>query len=94
VSRVVKLLLLICVLSALFALPAQAQVSCYGWGDGLAGNLTSSGEPFDPSAFTAASPYLPFGSLVAVTDPESGNEVVVRITDRGPFAANTDLDMA
>lgn len=90
--RPLKLGLLVGILTAVLATPAYADVSCYG--DELAGNRTASGEVFSPGEFTAASPYLPFGSLVLVSDLLSGHFVVVRINDRGPFAAGRDLDMS
>ena len=59
------------------------------YADSLAGNSTASGEPYDPSALTAASRDLPFGSLVRVVRlgpaGQPVGEVLVRINDRGPF---------
>ena len=49
------------------------------------GQMTASGEPFDPRALTAAHRTLPFGTRVRVTHERSGKSVVVRINDRGPF---------
>jgi len=57
------------------------------------GTRTASGEPFDPGALTAAHRTLPFGTMVAVTDTDNGNSVVVRINDRGPFAEGRCLDL-
>jgi rare lipoprotein A len=37
------------------------------------------------SGFTAASPWLPFGTHVTVTNLATGESVVVVIDDRGPF---------
>lgn len=53
------------------------------YADSLAGRPTASGEPYDPSALTAAHRTLPFGTLVEVS--REGRAVVVRINDRGPF---------
>jgi hypothetical protein len=43
---------------------------------------------YDPpwSGLTAASPWLPFGTHVTVTDLDTGRSVVVIINDRGPYA--------
>lgn len=49
------------------------------------GRRTSSGEPFDQYAMTAAHPSLPLGSRVRVTMHDTGESVVVRITDRQPY---------
>lgn len=48
------------------------------------GRKTASGERFDPSDLTAAHPTLPMGTLVEVSRPDRGRNVVVRINDRGP----------
>jgi len=55
------------------------------YADSLAGNPTASGEPYDPSAFTAAHRSLPFGTVVRVVREDTGASVVVRVNDRGPF---------
>jgi len=67
----------------------------YGVGDGLHGQPTASGEPLDPYRWTAASPYLPIGSMVRVTNQRNGKQVTVRINDRGPYShASIDLTYA
>jgi hypothetical protein len=58
------------------------------------GQETASGEPFDPNGLTAAHPTLPFGTNVRVTNTENNKSVVVRINDRGPFAAGRVLDLS
>lgn len=72
--------------------------------DSLAGNTTASGDVYDPSAHTAASRDLPFGTIVRVVRVDTGDSTLVRVNDRGPFgdhrrildlsrAAAEDLDM-
>lgn len=58
------------------------------------GKATSSGEPYDMYAMTAAHPVLPIPSFVRVTNPENGKSVVVRINDRGPFHDNRLIDLS
>src|SRR5690606_33267248 len=65
------------------------QASMYG-----EGQLTASGETFDPSAMTAAHKELPFGTQVEVTNPANGKSVTVTINDRGPFVAGRCLDLS
>ena len=48
------------------------------------GRRTASGSVFDDREMTAASPWLPFGKRVRVTNIANGRSVTVRITDRGP----------
>lgn len=64
------------------------------YGDELAGNLTASGETFDPARLTAAHRTLPLGSRVRVTNPGNGESVVVRINDRGPYHGNRVIDLS
>jgi rare lipoprotein A len=58
------------------------------------GKPTSSGEPYDMYAMTAAHPVLPIPSFVRVTNSENGKSVVVRINDRGPFHDNRLIDLS
>ena len=64
------------------------------YGRELAGNRTASGERFDPADLTAAHRTLPFGSKVRVTNPRTGDSVIVRINDRGPFHGNRLIDLS
>ena len=57
------------------------------------GSTTASGEPFNPSAMTAAHKTLPFGTTLRVTNTSNGRSVVVKINDRGPFVAGRCLDL-
>lgn len=68
------------------------QASYYG--DELAGNPTASGERFDPNGLTAAHRTLPLGSRVRVVNERTGESVVVRVNDRGPFAHGRVLDVS
>jgi uncharacterized protein YabE (DUF348 family) len=51
---------------------------------------------YDPpwSGLTAASPWIPFGTRVTVTDLASGRTVIVVIDDRGPFGAGRIIDLS
>ncbi|GAB5521862.1 MAG: hypothetical protein RhofKO_41130 [Rhodothermales bacterium] len=64
------------------------------YGPGYEGNLTASGEPFDPNAITAAHKTLPFGTRVTVVHLGSGQEITVRINDRGPFVEGRIIDLS
>lgn len=64
------------------------------YGAALHGNLTASGEKFDMNALTAAHKTLPFGTKVRVTNLNNKSSVVVRITDRGPFAPGRVIDLS
>jgi peptidoglycan lytic transglycosylase len=63
-----------------------AQVGLASWyGKSLAGHKTSSGEPFNPDAMTAAHRKLKLGTWVEVRRVDTGSSVRVRINDRGPW---------
>jgi rare lipoprotein A len=64
------------------------------YGNELAGNRTSSGERFDPRAFTCAHRSLPLGSKLRVTNLSNGRSVIVRVNDRGPFTRGRILDVS
>lgn len=58
------------------------------------GRPTASGELMDPGKMTAAHPSLPFGTVVRVTDIDSGRTIEVRINDRGPFVHDRIIDLS
>lgn len=55
---------------------------------------TANGERFDMTAMTAAHKTLPFGTHVCVKSLANGREVMVRINDRGPYAAGRIIDLS
>ena len=59
-----------------------------------AGRATASGELMDPERMTAAHRSLPFGSLVRVTDLETGKAVEVIVNDRGPHVDGRIIDLS
>jgi peptidoglycan lytic transglycosylase len=63
------------------------------YGPGFAGHRTADGEIFDPNKLTAASPWLPFNTMLRVTSTVTGASVVVRVNDRGPFGEGV-LDLS
>ncbi|HEY6824409.1 MAG TPA: septal ring lytic transglycosylase RlpA family protein [Steroidobacteraceae bacterium] len=64
------------------------------YGPTFHGGNTSSGEPYDMYAMTAAHKTLPLPCYARVTNLRNGRSVVVRINDRGPFAANRLIDLS
>lgn len=63
------------------------------YGARFAGHRTASGERFNPAEYTAAHRTLPFGTRVRVTNA-AGDSVIVRINDRGPYAAGRLIDLS
>jgi rare lipoprotein A len=58
------------------------------------GRPTSSREPYDLCAFSAAHRSLPLPSYVRVTNLDNGRSVVVRVNDRGPFHDGRLIDLS
>jgi rare lipoprotein A len=64
------------------------------YGTKFHGRSTSSGEPYDMHAMTAAHKSLPLPTWVEVHNLSNGRRIVVRINDRGPFAGNRVIDLS
>ena len=64
------------------------------YGEKFAGRKTSSFEPYDPYAMTAAHKSLPLPSYVRVTNLENNREIVVKVNDRGPFHEERIIDLS
>ncbi len=46
------------------------------------------------SGLTAAHPWLPYGTIVTVTNLATGKSIQVVINDRGPFADGRIIDLS
>ncbi len=64
------------------------------YGEEFHGRSTSSGEPYDMNAMTAAHRTLPLPTYVEVTNLENGRVIVVRVNDRGPFHGDRLIDLS
>lgn len=64
------------------------------YGDKFHGRPTASGEPYDMYAMTAAHPTMPIPSYARVRNPLNGQEVIVRVNDRGPFSPGRIIDLS
>jgi rare lipoprotein A len=64
------------------------------YGHELAGNRTASGERFNPAGLTAAHRSLPLGTKLRVTNQANGEDVIVRVNDRGPFVKSRLIDIS
>ncbi len=64
------------------------------YGKKFHGQKTSSGEIYDMYKMTAAHPTLPIPSYARVTNVGNGNQVIVRVNDRGPFHAGRIIDLS
>lgn len=64
------------------------------YGEPYHGRQTASGEIYDMHEMTAAHRSLPFDTLVKITRRDTGADVKVRITDRGPFIKGRIIDLS
>lgn len=64
------------------------------YGTKFHGRRTSSGEPYDMHAMTAAHKTLPLPTYVRVTHLENGRSIIVRVNDRGPFVDDRIIDLS
>jgi rare lipoprotein A len=58
------------------------------------GRLTANGERYKAGDMTAAHKKLPFNTMVRVTDLKTGNKVIVRINNRGPYIKGRIIDLS
>jgi rare lipoprotein A len=64
------------------------------YGTKFHGRATSSGEPYDMYAMTAAHKSLPLPTYVQVTNLRNGRTAIVKVNDRGPFHDNRLIDLS
>lgn len=80
-----------------FSAPAQAQQT-HGkatfYGNRAHGQRTSDGSRYHKDSLTCAHRTLPFGTLLKVTNKVNGKEVIVKVTDRGPYGPGRVVDLS
>ena len=60
----------------------------------FSGRKTASGERLHHDSLTCAHRTYPFGTLLKVTNPANGQNVIVRVTDRGPYVKGRIIDLS
>lgn len=90
------LFLLTTIITLALAHPAMAQThgKASFYGNGAHGHRMSDGTRYHKDSLTCAHKTLPFGTLLKVTNKANGKEVVVRVTDRGPFVRGRVVDLS
>jgi rare lipoprotein A len=77
------------------AAPVLTETGIASWyGPNYHHHAAADGTIFDQNDLTAAHRTLPLGTTVRVTNVGTGQQVLVRITDRGPFDPNRILDLS
>jgi rare lipoprotein A len=64
------------------------------YGTKFHGRRTSSGEPYDMYAMTAAHKSLPLPTYVLVHNLDNNRTAIVRVNDRGPFHSGRIIDLS
>lgn len=89
--------LLATIVTFAFSVPAQAQQT-HGkatfYGNRAHGQRTSDGSRYHKDSLTCAHRTLPFGTLLKVTNKVNGKEVIVKVTDRGPYGPGRVVDLS
>lgn len=71
------------------------EVGVASWyGDAFHGRPTATGEIYDMNGLSAAHTTLPLPSLAEVTNLRTGQSVIVRLNDRGPFVGDRIIDLS
>ena len=71
------------------------QIGRASWyGRAFQGKRTATGERFDMNSLTCAHRTLPLGSWLRVTNLTNMRSTFVRVNDRGPYKANTIVDLS
>jgi rare lipoprotein A len=72
-----------------------AAIGLASWyGDAFHGRRTANGEVYDRDSISAAHPTLPLPSYARVTNLRNHYSMIVRVNDRGPFAAHRIMDVS
>ena len=75
--------------------PVSTETGLASWyGPPYHNRHAADGSIYNQNAMTAAHRTLPLGTMVRVTNVATGESVVVRITDRGPFVEGRVLDLS
>lgn len=64
------------------------------YGTKFHGNATSSGEIYDMYQLSAAHKHLPLPTFVRVTRIDTGQSLIVKVNDRGPFVGDRVIDLS
>ena len=75
--------------------PIYSEVGMASWyGPNYHAHRGANGQIYDQNGISAAHRTLPMGSLIRVTNLETGQSAIMRITDRGPFVPDRIIDLS
>ena len=64
------------------------------YSDKLHGRTMSNGRPYHRDSMTCAHLKFPFGTMLKVKNPINDKEVIVTVTDRGPYSKRYIVDLS
>lgn len=64
------------------------------YADEFHGRKTANGEIYDMNGLTAAHPFIPFNTMINVTNLKNKKSVIVRVNDRMPFRKDRIIDLS
>ncbi|HHT21751.1 MAG TPA: septal ring lytic transglycosylase RlpA family protein [Bacteroidales bacterium] len=73
---------------------SKDKVKASFYADKFHGRKTASGALYHRDSLTCAHKTLPFGTLLKVRNPKNDKEVIVKVTDRGPFVKGRTIDLS
>ena len=85
--------ILFCLIFNCFA-QSQQLVNATYYSHKLQGRHTSDGGRYHTDSLTCAHKSYPFGTILKVRNPKNDREVIVKVTDRGPFQRRLTIDLA
>ena len=92
-QKIIFILATILSLTTTTALAQNKDKASY-YGNKFHGRRTSDGSRYHKDSLTCAHRTLPFGTLLKVRNQKNGREVVVKVTDRGPFGPGRIVDLS
>ena len=87
------LFFLICFSSGYLYAQTNKGIASY-YANKFTGRKTTSGEKYSPDSLTAAHKYLPFGTIVKITNSKNGKSTVVKVNDRLPKSSKRIIDLS
>ncbi|MCS6957598.1 MAG: septal ring lytic transglycosylase RlpA family protein [Aquificaceae bacterium] len=92
--KALLLLLMLCFSTAMAQNCKVSEGTASWYGGKFHGRKTSSGEMFNKHKYTAASRDYPIGTYLLVKNLRNGEDVVVLVTDRGPWKKSRIIDLS
>jgi rare lipoprotein A len=91
-----KIIHILLVLSLIINVSSFSQQTGYAsfYSSRLKGHHTTDGGKYYPDSMTCAHLSYPLGTLLKVRNPKNGNEVIVKVTDRGPHQRRLIIDVS